>query len=74
MSQTWESFEMTEQSFLATDGPLVVLTQVHARVRVTGRELGFPILQTVTVRHGRIAEVHPFYWDTAAIAQACTAD
>lgn len=72
MSRTWASFELVEQRFLARESPLVVLTQVHARSRVTGRELDFPILQTVTIDGGRIGEVRPFYWDTAAIARACT--
>ncbi len=48
-----------------------MLTQVHARARATGRALDFPILQTLTVKEGRIAEVRPFYWDTHAIADAC---
>lgn len=71
MSGVWESFVMEEQEFLATGetgGPLVVLTQVRARARATGRELAFPILQTITVTDGRIAEVRPFYWDTGAVA------
>lgn len=71
MSQTWESFEMVEQTYLATEGTVVVLTQVHARARATSQELNYPILQTVTVEEGRITEVRPFYWDTAAIATAC---
>ncbi|MDV5145867.1 nuclear transport factor 2 family protein [Streptomyces sp. SBC-4] len=71
MSQVWESFDMTEQEFLSTGATAVVLTRVRARARATGRELTFPILQTITVRAGRIAEVRPFYWDTAAIADAC---
>ncbi|MFI7115048.1 hypothetical protein [Amycolatopsis sp. NPDC049868] len=50
----------------------MVLTHVHVRARSTGRELDFPILQTITVGDGRITEVRPFYWDTAAIAAACT--
>ena len=29
-----------------------------------------PILQTIAVADGRIAEVRPFYWDTAAIRAA----
>ncbi|WP_279581268.1 nuclear transport factor 2 family protein [Fodinicola feengrottensis] len=73
MSQAWEAFEMVEQAYLATADPLVVLTQVQARARATGRELEFPILQTITVRDERIAGVRPFYWDTAAIAAACSA-
>ncbi|WP_370970675.1 nuclear transport factor 2 family protein [Amycolatopsis sp. cg9] len=71
MSGTWDVFELVDQAFLATTSPLVVLTHVHARARATGRELDFPILQTITVTGGRITEVRPFYWDTAAIAAAC---
>ncbi|GAA1942088.1 nuclear transport factor 2 family protein [Streptomyces durmitorensis] len=73
MSRTWKSFEIGEQEFLATGETAVVHTQVRARARATGRELAFPVLQTITVRGGRIAEVRPFYWDTAAIVAATTA-
>ncbi|MFG2503460.1 nuclear transport factor 2 family protein [Streptomyces sp. NPDC048441] len=68
MSEAWETFEIGEQEFLATGETAVVRTQVRARARATGRELAFPVLQTVTVKEGRITEVWPFYWDTAAIA------
>ncbi|MBN6039476.1 nuclear transport factor 2 family protein [Amycolatopsis sp. 195334CR] len=71
MGRTWAAFDLAEQEFLATTSPLVVLTRVRARARATGRELEFPILQTITVADGRITEVRPFYWDTAAIAAAC---
>ncbi|MEV0303035.1 nuclear transport factor 2 family protein [Streptomyces prasinus] len=71
MGEVWESFDMVEQEFLATGETAVVLTQVRARARATGRELGFPVLQTITVKDGRITEVRPFYWDTRAIADAC---
>jgi ketosteroid isomerase-like protein len=50
----------------------VVLTHVRARARATGKRVEFPILQTIRVVDGCIAEVRPFYWDTAAIAAACT--
>lgn len=68
MSRTWAEFEMVEQEFLSTTETAVVLTRIHARARATGRELSFPILQTLRLADGRIAEVRPFYWDTAAIA------
>ncbi|MFJ1460196.1 nuclear transport factor 2 family protein [Nocardia sp. N2S4-5] len=71
MSGVWERFEMVEQTYLSGVSPLVVRTWVSARARATGRDLKFPILQTITVADGRIAEVRPFYWDTAAIADAC---
>ncbi|WP_460697590.1 nuclear transport factor 2 family protein [Nocardia thraciensis] len=71
MSGVWERFDMVEQTFLSKASPLVVLTHVRARARATGRELAFPILQTVEITDGRISEVRPFYWDTAAIAEIC---
>jgi hypothetical protein len=73
MSETWAAFDLVEQEFLAVEGTLVVRTQVHARARATGQELSFPIVQTVKIENGRIVEVRPFYWDTAAIARACQA-
>lgn len=72
MSQTWESFEMLEQTYIATGEPLVVLTQVRATARATGQQLEFPILQTVTVADARITDIRPFYWDTATVASACS--
>jgi uncharacterized protein len=45
---------------------------VRARARCTGRGLDFPILQTITVDAGRISEIRPFYWDTAAVADVCS--
>ncbi|WP_405621293.1 nuclear transport factor 2 family protein [Streptomyces sp. NBC_01511] len=71
MAGVWDSFDLVEQRFLATGETSVVHTDIHARARATGRELRFPILQTITVTDGRIAEVRPFYWDTAAVAAAC---
>ncbi|NEB80441.1 nuclear transport factor 2 family protein [Streptomyces sp. SID14478] len=73
MSQVWESFDMVEQDFLATGETAVVLTQVRARARSTGRELSFLILQTIRIKDEKIVEVRPFYWDTEAIASACAA-
>lgn len=71
MSAAWESFEMLEQEFHPAGDVVVVRTEVRVRARATGRTLEFPILQTVRVAEGRITEVWPFYWDTAAIAEAC---
>lgn len=73
MSSAWASFEMLEQEFLPAGDVLAVRTQVRATARATGRQLEFPILQMVRVAGGRITEVWPFYWDTAAVADVCTA-
>ncbi|MGW0518151.1 nuclear transport factor 2 family protein [Crossiella sp. NPDC003009] len=72
MARTWASFEILAQERLADGDRVVVLSQVRARGRATGAELEFPILQFIRLREGRLAEVRPFYWDTAAVAAACT--
>ncbi|MER5301856.1 nuclear transport factor 2 family protein [Streptomyces lasiicapitis] len=82
MSAAWTEFEIGEQRFLVAEdggegggdgdgGTVVVRSEIRARARATGRELAFPILQTITIADGRITEVWPFYWDTAALAEAC---
>ena len=71
MTETWETFAFVRQEFLGTGPTAVVLTDVHARSRATGRALDFPILQTATVEHGRITDIRPYYWDTAAITRVC---
>ncbi|MFE6667401.1 nuclear transport factor 2 family protein [Streptomyces sp. NPDC057697] len=73
MGEAWETFDLSEQKFLATGETVVVLTQVRARARATGRELSFPLLQTITVEDGLITEVRPFHWDTQVVADACAA-
>ncbi|MEV4439973.1 hypothetical protein AB0K09_13265 [Streptomyces sp. NPDC049577] len=34
-----------------------------------GRRLETSVMQLFTVRDGRIAEIRPFYWDTAAVTR-----
>ncbi len=73
MSETWAVFDLRDQEFRSTTpDSAVVLTQVHARSRATGREIDFPILQLIRTADGRISQVRPFYWDTAAIVAACS--
>ena len=72
MSRTWERFEFGDQEFWFRGSAAVVLTRVSARARATGIELEFPILQHILIRDRQLAEVRPFYWNTAAIAAACS--
>ncbi|KAJ5398870.1 hypothetical protein N7465_009359 [Penicillium sp. CMV-2018d] len=51
---------------------IVVLSNVHFRVRSTGQEMDFPLCQafTVDLEKGLILELRPFYWDVAAVNAA----
>lgn len=48
---------------------IVVLSNVHFKVRSTGEEMDFPFCQAITVdlERGVIVELRPFYWDVAAV-------
>ncbi|KAK6362480.1 hypothetical protein LTS17_012821 [Exophiala oligosperma] len=51
---------------------IVVLSQVHFKVRKTGKEMKFPFCQSMTVdlERGVIQEMRPFYWDVQAVNRA----
>jgi len=67
MSEAWTALEFTEQH-LAADGPVAVArSRGVLRARATGRELETWVMQWFTFDDGRIAEIRPFYLDTAAV-------
>ncbi|KAJ6139109.1 hypothetical protein N7471_005595 [Penicillium samsonianum] len=51
---------------------IVILSNIHFKVRKTGQELDFPFCQSVTVdlERGVIVEMRPFYWDVAEVNKA----
>ncbi|MCO5993118.1 nuclear transport factor 2 family protein [Actinoallomurus rhizosphaericola] len=67
MSRVWRSLEFLERRQW-TDGDTAIVSN-HGRLtaRATGRSIETTVLQVFTVRDLLIAEIRPFYWDTAAI-------
>jgi ketosteroid isomerase-like protein len=70
MSEAWRSLEFFEQRFVVDGDAVVVLNRGRLQARATGRVLDTSVRQLITVKDGLIAEIHPFYWDTAAVAAA----
>ncbi len=70
-SEVWESMDFLDQQHWGDGDTLVVRNRVRFRARATGREVETLILQLITVKDGRMLECRPFYWDPAAIAEAC---
>ncbi|MFI0773394.1 nuclear transport factor 2 family protein [Streptomyces sp. NPDC021212] len=71
MGELWESMEFLEQRQLVDRDTVVATNRVRFVARATGREVVTSIVQTVTLRDGRIREIRPYYWDPAAISEAC---
>lgn len=65
-SAAWEELEVQGPKFVAfgDDGVIVLLT-MKARARTTGKTLRTQLCQVNRFRDGLLAEVRPFYWDTA---------
>ena len=70
MSEAWRSLEFFEQRFVVDGDAVVVLNRGRLQARATGRVLDTSVMQLITVKDGLIAEMHPFYWDTVAVADA----
>lgn len=51
---------------------VVVVSNLHLRVRETGEELDFPMCQVITVdlEKGLLVKFQPFYWDVQALNKA----
>nr|BFD87128.1 nuclear transport factor 2 family protein [Streptomyces sp. Xyl84] len=70
MSEAWQSLEFLEQRFVVDGDAVVVLNRGRLQARATGRILDTSVMQLITVKDGLITEIHPFYWDTIAVAEA----
>ncbi|CAM1502337.1 Fc.00g043210.m01.CDS01 [Cosmosporella sp. VM-42] len=51
---------------------IVVLGNLHLRVRATGEELDYPFCQvdTIDLENGKMVKMQPFYWDVADLNRA----
>ncbi|KAA2258162.1 nuclear transport factor 2 family protein [Solihabitans fulvus] len=67
MSREWSSLEFLEQEFSVDGDTVMVMNRGLLRSRATGRVLDTWVIQWMTVRNGLVAEIRPFYWDTAAV-------
>ncbi|MEV3984385.1 nuclear transport factor 2 family protein [Nonomuraea sp. NPDC049758] len=74
MSEAWQSLEFLEQKYVVDGGSVVVWNRGILRARATGRALETSVMQLMTIRNDRIAEIHPFYLDTSAVLHALRPD
>jgi uncharacterized protein len=66
----WRDAKVDIHAITVGDGHAVGLLTLHATSPVSGERLSLPIAEIFRVNAGKIAEIRPFYFDTAAVAQA----
>ena len=66
----WRQFRSEEVEYLELDAERVLaLSRIRATTH-TGEEIDMPMAQFFRVTGQKLAEAHPFYWDTAEIVRA----
>ncbi len=68
--QQWSSMEVKDSKLYLSGDVIVSKSHVYAINRRNGEPLDWPLLQFFKMRGGKILELSPFYWDTAALVQS----
>lgn len=69
-ADVWSSLEVRDSETFAIDNTVFSRSHVYAKACVTGASVDWPLLQYFRIRDGRISELRPFHWDTAAMLPA----
>ncbi len=67
LAQQWSSMEMRDAQIYPWEDVIVSKSHVFAHAKVSGKRADWPLLQFFKFRDGKILELSPFYWDTAAL-------
>ncbi len=70
MRTLFDRVDAQSPTFYENHETVVVTCELVTRIRATGGEIKLPMVQVVTVRHGKIIEFRPFYWNVPAYAAA----
>ncbi len=66
-AEQWAAMDVTGSELFPVGDVVVAKSHVHATHKPTGRRVDWPLLQYFKFRDGRVLELWPFYWDTAAL-------
>ena len=69
-AEAWSSLEVRGAETWVHGDIVFSRSHVYATARSTGRAADWPLLQFFRVEDGRVAELRPFHWDTAAMLPA----
>ena len=68
-AQQWSSLEAKDAELYSYGDVIVSKSHVYAVAKTTGQHLDWPLLQFFRMRHEKILELRPFYWDTATLLE-----
>ncbi|RIV18647.1 nuclear transport factor 2 family protein [Fibrisoma montanum] len=65
----WDGFQTTPDEFLDAGDWVIVRAIMRGKAHQTGRPLDMPLTELWRLQDGKVKEIIPFYWDTAATVQ-----
>lgn len=74
LSDSFDELSIPPSAILDAGPAVIAMTTLHGIAKATGIAVHMPLNEVFVVREGRIIEIRPFYWDTAAVAQALNKD
>jgi ketosteroid isomerase-like protein len=69
-AQYWEVGALTVHNIAVDDDLVITAVDLTATARPTGRRVVMPFRECFRLRDGLVVDLQPFYYDTAAIAEA----
>lgn len=71
-TEHFEGVDIQVKTITANDDYAMSFFRFTGTARRTGRHVDFEIAEVLTLRDGKVACIKPFYFDTKAVAAACT--
>jgi|GEM_PF-874801 len=70
MADNFTSFGGRDPRIIVGGDTVIIVLTLVGEARKTGQHFEMPLAQVIKIRNGRLLEVRPFYWDTAAASKA----
>ncbi len=70
---TWVSMDVSGSEMFTQGDVVFSASHVFATARATGQKVDWALLQRFQIRGGKLLELKPFHWDTAALLKSLPA-
>jgi uncharacterized protein len=74
LNQTFDNLSIPPSAIVDTDLCVIAMTTLQGKTRKSGIDVSMPLNEVFVISQGRVTEIRPFYWDSAAIVAAIDAN
>jgi uncharacterized protein len=70
LSETFDNLTIPPSAIADAGLSVIAMTTLQGITRQSGIQVSMPLNEVFVVRQGKVTEIRPFYWDSAAIVSA----